>query len=54
VLGLPGFTGFLQVLYQDYAALRMSSSPEMHSYAQKQGSDEEFHELRLNFSKSLN
>jgi hypothetical protein len=42
VLGLPGFTRFLQVLHQLYAALRSSSSPEMQSYAQKGLSDAEF------------
>jgi hypothetical protein len=39
VLGLPGFTRFLQVLHQDFAALRLSFSPEMQSYAQKRESD---------------
>jgi hypothetical protein len=54
VLRLPGFTGFLQVLHQVYAALRSSSSPEMQSYAQKLSADEEFHELQFYFLKSLN
>jgi hypothetical protein len=42
VLGLPGFTRFLQVLHQVFAALRLSSSPETPSYAQKWPSDAEF------------
>jgi hypothetical protein len=54
VLRLPGFTGFLQVFHQDFAALRLSSSLEMPSYAQKLPSDKEFHELQFYFSKSLN
>jgi hypothetical protein len=54
VLGLPGFTGFLQVFHQDFAALRLSSSPEMPSYAQKRASDKAFHHLQFYFFKSLN
>jgi hypothetical protein len=54
VLGLPGFTGFLQVFHQDFAALRLGSPPEMHSYAQKLPSDKAFHHLQFYFFKSLN
>jgi hypothetical protein len=54
VLGLPGLTRFLQVIHQDFAALRLSSSPEMPSYAQKPQSDEGFHRLPFYFSKPLN
>jgi hypothetical protein len=54
VLRLPGFTRFLQVLHQVYAALRLSFSPEMHSYAQKWPSDTEFRARQGCAGKCLN
>jgi hypothetical protein len=54
VLGLPWFTDFLQVLYQEFAALRSSFSPERHSYAQKRASDGIFHPFKVENRKSLN
>jgi hypothetical protein len=41
------------VLRQDFAALRLSFSPEMPSYAQKRPSDKKFHKLKLENHKSL-
>jgi hypothetical protein len=54
VLGLPGFTNFLKVLCEDFAALRSSFAPEMPSYAQKWPSDGKFHGAQDRFHKSLN
>jgi hypothetical protein len=54
VLGLPGFTAFLQVLYQDYAALRSSFALETRSYAQKCASDGIFRGFKAENRKSLN
>jgi hypothetical protein len=54
VLRLPGFTRFLQVLHQDFAALRSSSSPERCSYTQKPDGDAEFLSRQGGIGKFLN
>jgi hypothetical protein len=54
MLRLPGFTRFLQVLHQVYAALRSSSPLEMHSYAQKCSSDTGFQTWQGRSGKCLN
>jgi hypothetical protein len=54
MLRLPGFTRFLQVSHQVYAALRSSSPPEMHSYAQKWPSDTGFQPGQERAGKCMN
>jgi hypothetical protein len=53
VLRLPGFTRFLQVLHQVYAALRLSSSPENAQLCTEVGGRDRFSASARGYSQVL-